>query len=351
MTDEDVLHLLASSKEFSAIKVREEEVNEIEKLRKKYVPLKIKGGMESATGKQNLLLQVYISNGIIDTPTLISDSYFIQQSAGRICRALFEMVLKRGKAFLAAKFLTFAQMIEKKIWHFQTPLRQFLVNSNASASAGGKSAGGDSHHGGLLKMPTIMRLEERNLKLDQLIDMDAREIGQILKHDTMGHTVKQCLGYIPYLAVSATIQPITRSVLKIDMQLTAEVCACACATRGLATQRRCGRNGELGECAMERSGAQCLSFLWRSFCVLLFFSFFRFLSFSLSFFLSVHLVRQAARHGGEFLDLDRGHEQRAHLPLGEFPASQAPDQRRAQADVHHPDLRAATCAILHKDCV
>ena len=94
MTDEDVLHLLASSKEFAQIKTRDEEVGELEKLQKKYMPVKIKGGMDSNTGKQNLLLQVYISNGLIDTPTLISDSYFIQQSAGRICRALFEMVLK-----------------------------------------------------------------------------------------------------------------------------------------------------------------------------------------------------------------------------------------------------------------
>jgi activating signal cointegrator complex subunit 3 len=35
MTDEDVLHLLASSKEFQQIKVRDEEVGELEKLKKK----------------------------------------------------------------------------------------------------------------------------------------------------------------------------------------------------------------------------------------------------------------------------------------------------------------------------
>jgi activating signal cointegrator complex subunit 3 len=58
----------------------------------------MKGGLESNTGKQNLLLQCYISNAIIDTPTLISDSYFIQQSAGRICRALFEMVGRHDRA-------------------------------------------------------------------------------------------------------------------------------------------------------------------------------------------------------------------------------------------------------------
>jgi len=219
MSDEDVLHLLASSKEFAQIKTRDEEMLELEKLAKKYAPIPIKGGRDGPTGKQNLLLQCYISNAIIDTPTLISDSYFIQQSAGRICRALFEMVLKRGRAFLAAKFLTFAQMIEHKIWHSQTPLRQFLVNANASLSS---QRSGEEPRGGLMKMPAIMRLEERQLSLDELVDMSASEIGRVLKHDTLGHTVKQCLGYIPFLSVEAKIQPITRSVLRIDMELVAE---------------------------------------------------------------------------------------------------------------------------------
>ena len=47
-------------------------------------------------GKANVLLQCYISQLPMDSSTLGSDSYFIQQSAGRITRALFEMVLRRG---------------------------------------------------------------------------------------------------------------------------------------------------------------------------------------------------------------------------------------------------------------
>ena len=50
---------------------------------------------------------------------------FSLQSAGRIARALFELVLKRGKTFLASRFLTLCKTIEHRIWDFQTPLRQF----------------------------------------------------------------------------------------------------------------------------------------------------------------------------------------------------------------------------------
>jgi len=214
MTDEEVLHLLACSKEFSQLKLRDEEVSELEKVAKRYAPIKIAGGLTSDTGKQNCLLQVYISNGILDAQTLISDSYFIQQSAGRICRALFEMVLRRGRAVLASKFLEFAKMIELRIWNFQTPLRQFLTNRHNRGEAGAEQ------RGGLLKMHAIMAVESRNLKLDQLIEMDAKEINALLKHSTLGHTIAQCLRYIPYLTVaSCNIQPITRSVLRIEVEL------------------------------------------------------------------------------------------------------------------------------------
>ena len=35
------------------------------------------------------------------------------------------MVLKRGKTFLAHQFLTLCKMLDKKMWYFQHPLRQF----------------------------------------------------------------------------------------------------------------------------------------------------------------------------------------------------------------------------------
>lgn len=200
MTEEDILHLLASSKEFSSLKVRDEETRELETIARKYAPVKIKGGIESETGKANALVQTYISNGILDTSTLISDSYFISQSAGRISRALFEMVLKRGRTQLATQFLSFAKMIERRIWSFQHPLRQF-VN---------------------LKPDLIRRLEERKLSVERILDMEPGEIGAIIHQNTMGATIKHYASQIPYLQLEASCQPITRSVLKITLVLTPE---------------------------------------------------------------------------------------------------------------------------------
>ncbi|MCI24227.1 U5 small nuclear ribonucleoprotein 200 kDa helicase-like, partial [Trifolium medium] len=47
------------------------------------------------------------------------------KSAGRLLRALFEIVLKRGWAQLAEKALNLSKMVNKRMWSAQTPLRQF----------------------------------------------------------------------------------------------------------------------------------------------------------------------------------------------------------------------------------
>ena len=201
MNDQEIFHLISVSKEFTQIKVRDEEIAELEAMARKYAPIKIQGGLESTTGKANLLLQVYISNGYLDNPTLISDSYFITQSAGRIMRALFEMVLKRGKSFLASRFLTVAKMIDKRLWDFQHPLRQFM--------------------GPHLRLEVLTRLEQpKNIPVEELIEMTAGDIGGIIRHQTAGAVVLQAVRQLPYLEMDATVQPITRTVLRVTLVLT-----------------------------------------------------------------------------------------------------------------------------------
>ncbi|KAF5195418.1 Activating signal cointegrator 1 complex subunit 3-like [Thalictrum thalictroides] len=62
--------------------------------------------------------------------SLMSDMVFITQSAGRLMRALFEIVLKRGWAQLAEKALNLSNIVTKRMWSVQTPLRQFTGLSN-----------------------------------------------------------------------------------------------------------------------------------------------------------------------------------------------------------------------------
>ncbi len=67
------------------------------------VPIPVKESMEEGSAKVNVLLQAYISQLKLDGFALVSDMVYITQSASRIFRALFEIVLRKGWAALAEK--------------------------------------------------------------------------------------------------------------------------------------------------------------------------------------------------------------------------------------------------------
>ncbi|VDN23915.1 unnamed protein product [Gongylonema pulchrum] len=124
MTDDMILSLIASAKEFNQIKVREEETEELEQLAATSCPLRLKmGALSTVPGKINCLMQAYISRAFIRSYSLLSESMFIQQNSSRLCRAMFEVTLRRGWAQAANATLAMAKCLDRKVWQFQTPLR------------------------------------------------------------------------------------------------------------------------------------------------------------------------------------------------------------------------------------
>jgi pre-mRNA-splicing helicase BRR2 len=83
------------SEEFKFVTVREEEKMELAKLLDR-VPILVKESLEEPSTKINVLLQAYILQIKLEGLSLTSDMVFITQSVGRLMRALFEIVLKRG---------------------------------------------------------------------------------------------------------------------------------------------------------------------------------------------------------------------------------------------------------------
>ena len=63
----------------------------------------------------NVLLQAYISQLKLEGFALMVDMVFITQSAGRLVRALYEIVLYRGWAQLADKALALCKMVNKRM--------------------------------------------------------------------------------------------------------------------------------------------------------------------------------------------------------------------------------------------
>ncbi|CAI8601243.1 unnamed protein product [Vicia faba] len=124
MGDIELFQLFSLSEEFKYITVRQDEKMELARLLDR-VPIPIKESSEDASAKINVLLQSYISQLKLEGLSLTSDMVFISQSAERLLRALFEIVLKHGWAQLAEKALNLCKMVTKRMWSAQTPLRQF----------------------------------------------------------------------------------------------------------------------------------------------------------------------------------------------------------------------------------
>ncbi|XP_055829264.1 DExH-box ATP-dependent RNA helicase DExH14 [Solanum dulcamara] len=196
MNESELINMVAHSSEFENIVVRDEEQNELEMLARTYCPLEVKGGPSNKHGKVSILIQLYISRGSIDTFSLISDAAYISASLARIMRALFEICLRRGWCEMSGLMLDYCKAVDRKIWPHQHPLRQFDKDISSEI---------------------LRKLEERGADLDHLHDMQEKDIGVLIRYAPGGKVVKQCLVYFPSVLLTATVSPITRTVLKVDL--------------------------------------------------------------------------------------------------------------------------------------
>ncbi len=142
-------------------------MEEIDKLQKSQCALEVLTPVEDFAGKSCVLMQSYISNAKINSFTLISDTNYIASNAGRVARALFEMCLKRGEASAALKLLRIAKSVDKRIWWFQTPIRQFEgIPANVFKAL--ESRDTHSSYDAYEKMLYLLDMEPGELNLSQL---------------------------------------------------------------------------------------------------------------------------------------------------------------------------------------
>jgi len=200
MTDLDLFRALSLSKEFAQIVVREEEKIELAQLADR-APVPVKESLDETSAKVNLLLQSYISGLSLEGYALACDLVFIQQSANRIVRALFELCLARGWASLSLRTLDLANVINHKLWPSQCFLRQFKGN-----------------HG--LDAEVFKKLERHNLSVEQLFNLSDQELGELCGGGIrQGRVIHRAVHCFPNIEVEAQVQPITRSTLRVELAL------------------------------------------------------------------------------------------------------------------------------------
>uniref|UniRef100_A0A8C7QQ96 U5 small nuclear ribonucleoprotein 200 kDa helicase n=1 Tax=Oncorhynchus mykiss TaxID=8022 RepID=A0A8C7QQ96_ONCMY len=141
----------------------------------------------------NVLLQAYISQLKLEGFALMADMVYVTQSAGRLMRAIFEIVLSRGWAQLTDKTMNLCKMIDKRMWQSMSPLRQFR------------------------KLPeeVIKKIEKKNFPFERLYDLNHNEIGE-----SAPNTIHKYVHQFPKLDLAVHLQPITRSTLKVELTIT-----------------------------------------------------------------------------------------------------------------------------------
>ncbi|KAF7338196.1 putative ATP dependent RNA helicase [Mycena venus] len=196
MSTLELFRVFALSNEFKLLPVRQEEKLELAKLLER-VPIPVKESVEEPAAKINVLLQAYISQLKLDGFVLVADMVFVQQSAGRILRAMFEICLKRGWAVPAKAALDLCKMVEKRMWGSMTPLRQFKG----------------------VQSEIIRKAEGKQFPWYRYFDLTPPEIGELIGIPNAGRLVHRLVHNFPKLQLQAQVQPITRSLLRIDLSI------------------------------------------------------------------------------------------------------------------------------------
>lgn len=193
----DILRIFSMSEEFKYLVVRKNEKVELQKLLNA-VPIPIKESVDEPIAKVNALLQAYISRLSLSGFSIAADMIYITQSASRLIRALFEISLTHGWSNLATTLLDLAKMVDNRMWKTQTPLRQFKG----------------------IPQNLISSIERTDIPTDKLTTLSIPELGELVNDAKSGTKLKAALMQIPRLDFSAHMQPITRTMMKIDLTIT-----------------------------------------------------------------------------------------------------------------------------------
>lgn len=197
ITTIEFFRVFALSAEFKYIPVRQDEKLELAQLLER-VPVPVKESIEEPHCKINVLLQAYISRLKLDGLALMADMVYVTQSAGRILRAIFEIALKKGWATVAKTALDLCKMAEKRMWPTMTPLRQFPS----------------------CPREIVNKAERIEVSWGSYFDLDPPRMGELLGMPKAGRTVCGLVSKFPRVEVQAQVQPMTRSMLRVELSIT-----------------------------------------------------------------------------------------------------------------------------------
>ncbi|KAF9469005.1 Sec63 Brl domain-containing protein [Collybia nuda] len=196
MSEADVLRMLSMSTEFDQIQVRESEIKELEQLMER-IPCEVKDGAETSQGKVNILLQGFISKELVEDFALVSDMAYAAQNGGRIVRALLEIAISRKWANATGSLMGLSKAIEKRMWPFDQPLRQFNLK-------------GEVFYG--------LQQWADEWSVAQLATLEPQALGSLLHlNEQHGFALLNAAKQFPTVQISYSLRPLGHDILKITI--------------------------------------------------------------------------------------------------------------------------------------
>lgn len=158
------------------------------------------GGPDSSAGKVNILLQAYISGFRPEDFALVSDQAYAAQNGGRIVRSLLEIGISRKWANVSLVLMGMSKAIEKRLWPFDQPLKQFPLKADVLYN---------------------LRRYADDYAVSELAAMSAEELGELVhlnkKH---GEAIREAALQFPTAGVTYDLRPLGPDVLKIATRVT-----------------------------------------------------------------------------------------------------------------------------------
>jgi antiviral helicase SLH1 len=152
-------------------------------------------GVVDHYGKVNVLLQAYISRLPIEDFALVSDSAYVSQNGGRIIRAMLEIAISRKWAALSAVLMGMSKAIEKRLWPFDQPLKQFPLKQ-------------DVYYG--------LETWADDMSPAELASMSAAELGKLIHlNEIHGNALLAAAKQFPSAIIKCDLRPLGPDVLRI----------------------------------------------------------------------------------------------------------------------------------------
>ena len=165
-----------------------------------------------------ILIAGYVCRHKYEVNSLVSDSQFVIQNCIRLLRCLMDLFMKKNKLSGLETCIKWCKLIENRMNPYDIPLRQFCRENYQGYNA--RKTRYEKQEG-FMPSDLCVRLEEKSVSIDDLLDATDQEINKYLDSGRkFAGEVRKYLRFLPLIEIETSVKPIAQTVLKVDATIT-----------------------------------------------------------------------------------------------------------------------------------